>query len=205
MIPIVLVHHRISNDAKLHNSHHQRSSRIPKKPPDISELIEKEKEFLRNEMEFFGFTENDLKNLTLDTNGVPIRGLIITEFRSGSTFLIEALKSLSGMYYHQDPLKVLEVGYIRGPPYDIESLNMMKNLFNCKFSGPDMNVYRKFAEKHERFFLANDVLWRHCLKYPKFCSDEEFLDNLCKLYPFQIMRASRSSLEIAAQMLEDNE
>lgn len=197
------MHHRISNDTQLGKQQQKISSKPKKKIPKMDVILEQQKKSLSNELEFFGYSEETIKNYTLDSNGNPVRLLIVSYFRSGSQFLVEALKSSPGFYYHHEPLMVLEKPIIRGPPNDLKSIDILKRLFNCQYHGPEMKIYRNFGKSHEKLHRQNDIYWDICKKYSNYCNKVDLLENLCQMYPFQLMRVSRLKLRIAAKLLQD--
>lgn len=53
----------------------------------------------------FGVDAKSLDDLTLETGGQPIRSIIISTWRSGSTFLGDILNAMPGNFYHVRLLK----------------------------------------------------------------------------------------------------
>lgn len=155
-------------------------------------------------MEFFGYSKEKLNNLTLETKGTPVRRVIVSTYRSGAKFLVEAINSIPGIYYHHEPLMALRKTAIRGPPYDKPALDIMKNLFNCKYTGPEMKKYVNYGKSHEDLLRNNGAYSQICRKYPNYCNNLGLLEPLCKLFPFHLMRTSRLSLDIVGRLLEDD-
>ena len=54
--------------------------------------------------------------------------------------------------------------------------------------------------------IHNKHLWPYCRKYGwrTWCLREEFLDNLCSLFPIQIMKTARASLSVVSELLQDS-
>jgi len=72
--------------------------------------------------------------LTLEQGGQPVRNIIITTWRSGSTFLGDILNSHPGNFYHYEPLLDYDIIQIRGPPHSTTAIQVLRNLLNCNFT-----------------------------------------------------------------------
>lgn len=72
-----------------------------------------------------------------------MRSIIVTTWRSGSTFLGDILNSHPANYYHYEPLLDFSIIQIRGPPNAEKALNTLKNLLNCNYTnlGEEMFCY----------------------------------------------------------------
>lgn len=56
---------------------------------------------------------------------------------------------------------------------------------------------------HIYLFTHNKRLWSQCEAYPDFCWEPDFLNEFCKLFPFQSMKTVRLRLKLAEELLED--
>jgi hypothetical protein len=79
-----------------------------------------------------------LEDLVPDMSGTPVRSLIITTWRSGSTFLGDVLNSHPGNYYHYEPLLDYEIVQIRGEPLATGAIKNLRNLLNCNYTDMGM-------------------------------------------------------------------
>ncbi|CAO1384019.1 unnamed protein product [Diamesa serratosioi] len=149
----------------------------------------------------FGVEANNLQELTPETNGNPMRSLIITTWRSGSTFLGDILNAMPGNFYHYEPLLTFDIIQIRGPPHDKPAINLLKKLLKCNYT--DMNEYLEFGQTHNYLFTHNSRLWNQCHLFPNFCYQPKFLESFCNLFPLQSMKVVRLRMDIAARLLED--
>jgi hypothetical protein len=70
--------------------------------------------------------------------GTPVRSLIITTWRSGSTFVGEVLNTHPGNYYHSEPLADYEIIQIRGEPLATGAIKNLRNLLNCNYTDMGM-------------------------------------------------------------------
>ncbi|XP_076275519.1 carbohydrate sulfotransferase 5-like [Rhynchophorus ferrugineus] len=175
---------------------------VPEDHISIEEIINAQRAKLLRELQDYNLPNKiSLSNLTLETGGQPIRTVIITTWRSGSTFLGDILNALPGNYYHYEPLLDFGIIQIRGPPYSEPALNVLKSLLNCDYT--DLHRYLEFGMSHIYLFTHNQRLWAQCEAYPDYCWEPEFLNNFCKLFPFQSMKTVRLRLKLAEQLLED--
>jgi hypothetical protein len=71
--------------------------------------------------------------------GTPVRSLIITTWRSGSTFLGDVLNSHPGNYYHYEPLLDYDIVQIRGEPLASGAIRNLRNLLNCNYTNMGMS------------------------------------------------------------------
>lgn len=150
----------------------------------------------------FGVDARNLQELTPETGGAPMRSIIITTWRSGSTFLGDVLNAMPGNYYHYEPMLPFGIVQVRGPPEDRIALEGLKKLLKCNYT--DMNDYLEFGQTHNYLFTHNSRLWSQCHLFPKFCYQPKFLEPFCKLFPMQSMKVVRLRMRIAANLLRDS-
>lgn len=173
-------------------------------PKRISEVLEEQRETLRMELDGFPLLDNKpLADFTLATGGQPIRSVVITTWRSGSTFLGDILNTLPGNFYHYEPLLDFDIVQVRDEPLASKAIRNIKHLLNCDYF--EMGEYLAFGEEHTYLFKHNTRLWRQCQEHPHLCWRPRFLTPFCKLFPLQSMKVVRLRLGIAARLLEDDE
>ncbi len=174
----------------------------------IEDILIYQRQQIADEMQYyeypngrFGVDAKNLVDLTPETKGTPMRSVIISTWRSGSTFLGEILNSLSGNFYHYEPLLTYDIVQIRGPPHDKSAVQALKKLLRCNYT--NMQEYLEFGENHNYLFTHNTRLWNQCHLFPNFCYQPKFLEPFCKLFPLQSMKVVRLRLKLAARLLED--
>lgn len=175
---------------------------ITNKHISIQDVLNMQKH--RIEREFYGYkfpSNKSLPELVLAQGGEPLRTVIIATWRSGSTFLGDVINALPGNYYHYEPLLDYGIAQIRGPPHAETALNVLKNLLNCDYT--DLTRYLEFGMTHSYLFTHNKRLWSQCEAYPDYCWQPDFLNEFCKLFPFQSMKSVRLRLRLAEELLED--
>lgn len=149
----------------------------------------------------FGVDAKSLQELMPEQGGTPMRSVVISSWRSGSTFLGDVLNALPGNYYHYEPLLTYDIIKIRGAPYDKPSVKSLKKLMKCNYTGLD--DYLDFGKTHNYLFSHNTRLWSQCHLFPQFCYQPKFLEPFCKLFPLQSMKVVRLRMRVAANLLRD--
>lgn len=171
----------------------------------IKDIINQQKLQIEQELANYQFPFGlNLQNFTLGTHGKPLRNIIVTTWRSGSTFLGDIINAVPGNYYHYEPLLDYEIIQIRGPPYAQEALQNLKKLLSCDYT--DMEHYLEYGKNHIYLFTHNNRLWDQCQVYQQqYCWNAQFLSEFCKLFPFQSMKLVRLRLRLAEELLKDEE
>lgn len=174
--------------------------------PDIDKILDKTKEKIKLELANYNFTYSGvlrLEDLTIETGGQPIRSIIISTWRSGTTFLGDILNAMPGNFYHYEPLLRYDIIQIRGPPHSKSAMSTIKNMLKCNFD--NMEEYFDYGKEHLNQFTHNIRLWDHCKYKKELCFDSNFTSRLCKLFPFQSMKVVRIRLRLIRELLEDKE
>lgn len=205
--------------------------------PSIEDVISLQKTLIYRELNRYQFPAGDsLEDYTMSTGGKPVRTVVITTWRSGSTFLGKVyfyikplicnenverkfliycalelysnfqfpgdiLNAVPGTFYHYEPLLEYDIVRIRGPPNAEPAVNTLKSLLKCNYS--DLQSYLQYGMSHVYLFTHNTRLWDQCEQYPGYCWNSNFLNQFCKLFPFQSMKSVRLNLEVAEDLLED--
>jgi hypothetical protein len=102
--------------------------------PNIEKILEKTRTKIRIELSNYNFSTSgahNLEDLLMESGGKPVRSLIISTWRSGTTFLGELLNAMPGNYYNYEPFLWYQIIQIRGPPYSDKALKYMKNMMKC--------------------------------------------------------------------------
>ncbi|XP_060524000.1 carbohydrate sulfotransferase 5-like [Cylas formicarius] len=168
----------------------------------IDKIIDTQRLRLERKFDVFKFVTNKTFNkLSMLSGGQPLRTIIVTTWRSGSTFLGDVLNSLPGNYYHYEPLLHYGIMQIRGPPHADTAIKTLKNLLNCDYT--DLENYLTFGMSHIYLFTHNKRLWTQCEAYPQYCWNATFLNEFCRLFPFQSMKVVRVRLRLIEELLSD--
>uniref|UniRef100_A0A2M4CPV5 Putative carbohydrate sulfotransferase 5 n=1 Tax=Anopheles darlingi TaxID=43151 RepID=A0A2M4CPV5_ANODA len=172
----------------------------------IEDVLSYQRMLLASETASYEYTanfEDDIKltDLIPETGGNPRRSLIITTWRSGSTFLGDILNALPGNYYHYEPLLDFDIIQIRGPPNDSVAIHNLRHLLRCDYT--EMENYLDYGRTHNYLFSHNVRLWQQCVRYPQFCYEPRFLGPFCRLFPLQSMKVVRLRASLLTPLLED--
>lgn len=197
-----------SADTRLLQNWRKRQLELQNVTRDIINTLEDQRDDITDEIFDLGLDEilfnssvRDLTRLIPENGGQPLRSIIVTSWRSGSTFIGEVLNALPGNYYHYEPLLDYDIVQIRGPPLADEVFSRLKSLLSCHYFGLDR--YLEYGQNHTWLFTHNDRLWEKCEEKPHLCWLPEFLSPFCKLFPFQSMKVVRVRLALFEQLLKD--
>jgi len=124
------------------------------------------------------------------------RALIVTTWRSGSTFTGELLHSHPATFYHYEPLQDLDTVQAqvrRGTEVDQErAVTRLKKLLSCDYSGLERHLKYKCERKGGLYKIYNE-----------FCFEPDFMSRFCSLFPFQSMKTVRLPLSLTEELLMD--
>nr|XP_021187480.2 carbohydrate sulfotransferase 4 [Helicoverpa armigera] len=174
----------------------------------IEKILEDARTNIKNELSNYNFSHsgaNVLEDLVMESGGQPQRTLIISSWRSGSTFFGDLIDSIPSSYYHYEPLLMFGIKQIRTPAEAGEALKIVKNMFKCNFEG--LEEYFEFESKDLGLFSHSTRLWDYC-KYDNkndLCFNAEFTSRLCKLFPFQSMKLVRLRLRLVEEIIKDKD
>ncbi|KOB66441.1 Carbohydrate sulfotransferase 5, partial [Operophtera brumata] len=150
--------------------------------PDIDEILDKTRSKIKIDLLNYNFTSSGvhkLEDLILEASGKPVRSVIISTWRSGTSFLGEVVNAMPGNFYHYEPLLSYGVIQIRGAPLADNAISTIKKLLKCHFSG--MGYYFEYGKKHSDQFQSNTRLWDYCKYNKELCFDANFTARFCKL------------------------
>ncbi|XP_076064850.1 carbohydrate sulfotransferase 1-like [Oratosquilla oratoria] len=130
----------------------------------------------------------------------PLRLIVVSTWRSGSTLLGEVLASYPGVYYHYEPLTPYGLHQISPGVLQNEVTDLLNKILHCQYSGLD--EYLKFAFVNPDLFVRNTRLWYMCGAMPRTkCYLPENLNKLCSLFPVHAMKLVRLRLEVVKDLV----
>ncbi|KAJ8726713.1 hypothetical protein PYW08_015110 [Mythimna loreyi] len=173
---------------------------------DINKILEKARTKIKEELTNYNFSRSNvtgLEDLVMESGGQPLRTLIISSWRSGSTFFGDLINAVPSNYYHYEPLLMFGTKQIRELEEAKEALRMIKQMFKCNFDG--LENYFEFESQDPNLFSHSTRLFDYCKDGNKteLCYNAEFVSRLCKLYPFQSMKLVRFRLKLVEEILND--
>ncbi|KAK0167544.1 hypothetical protein PV327_004929 [Microctonus hyperodae] len=175
---------------------------------EIQEVIDQQRRNIEIDMEEyqypngkFGINVSNMNELIMEKGGRPMRSIIISSWRSGSTFVGDVVNAHPANFYHYEPLLDFGIVQVRGAPLAQVAINNIYALFNCEYH--KLNNYLNFGKTHPWVFNHNTHLWRQCTSHKKICWNPDFVTKFCRIFPFQSMKLVRLRLKIAEALLED--
>ena len=141
--------------------------------------------------------------------GRPVQSMIVTTWRSGSTFLGEVLNAHPVYTYHYEPLHQHGIAQLRGGPLAQEAVRSLAQLLTCNYTG--MEDYMAHNKEENYCFAQNKRMWSHCLAEGKdkeaiaksYCWNTEFATHFCKLFPFHSIKTVRLRLNMTETLVTD--
>ncbi|KAF9408164.1 hypothetical protein HW555_012058 [Spodoptera exigua] len=175
---------------------------------NIENILDKARSDIRQQLSNFNLSysgAHSLEDLVMESGGHPIRTLVISSWRSGSTFLGDLVNSIPSNYYHYEPLLMYGTKQLRRPTDATEALSIVRRMFKCNFEG--LEEYFEFESKDLSLFSHSTRLWDYCKneKSNDLCFNADFISRMCKLFPFQSMKLVRLRLSLVDEILNDNE
>ena len=128
--------------------------------------------------------------------------LLVTTWRSGSTFLGELLALMPGAFYNFEPLVYFDkVKTSKGNTND--QINLLSNLFRCNSS---QDFLRIAAQRANNYMLFRNLKLFHLCKSrlhkKELCHEKTFFDAVCEVHPVRIAKTVRLRLEAAEKLLQ---
>lgn len=129
--------------------------------------------------------------------------LLLAYFRSGSSFLGGLLSSANNMtFFSYEPLSLLSAAERLGPLTAPRGLEILANHLTCQF--PRMSDYLAVAPKRWNHYAPNAFLMRLCGRKVKVCLNPEFMADVCRRSPVQVVKVTRLSVVQVLQWLQLN-
>ncbi|XP_050716081.1 carbohydrate sulfotransferase 5-like isoform X2 [Eriocheir sinensis] len=173
----------------------------------VQRVLKGQRAVIREAMEGYSFHPSlkakRLEDLQLESGGQPVRSIVVTTWRSGSTFIGDVLQSHPATYYHYEPLLDFDIVQVRRGEAAKQALHNLRHLLTCDYS--DMDHYLNYGKTHPWLFRHNKRLWAYCASFPNICWSPRFLTPFCKLFPFQSLKTVRLRLNLTTEFLQDKE
>uniref|UniRef100_A0A1B6CQM9 Sulfotransferase domain-containing protein n=1 Tax=Clastoptera arizonana TaxID=38151 RepID=A0A1B6CQM9_9HEMI len=183
-------------------------TQLPHMTGEMNTIVNAQRRCIQKELKNYIFSSKVpikiQKELIPERGGKPIINIVVTTWRSGSTFIGGVLDSHPGTYHFSEPLTEFKTVQIRGEPLASQAIKVLHNLLNCNFIETDK--YLKVSKKNQhRLFTHNTRLWESCKNKKEICFLPEFLTPMCKLFPFVSMKIVHLRLRLIESLLEDQE
>lgn len=154
--------------------------------------------------------ESDRKKLSSKTlrlwspGDAPLRVLLVTTWRSGSTFLGQVLADHPAVFHHYEPLSYLGVKQVRSGKEAFQSQQLLHRLLDCQYTGIDQ--YLDYSRKNPEDMIGhNKVVWNACKDGPNrnACFNKTLLHDSCNMFPIQLVKTVRMRLNLTQLFLND--
>ena len=134
--------------------------------------------------------------------------LIVTTWRSGSSFLGDLLNHYPGTWYSFEPLlypyktlKDPELSYL-----DNFYVRLVSDIFKCH---PEHGYYQYVSSRdnHTNLFKHNFRFWKVCKKLvgASGCFMPELTEESCPIFPIRVMKVVRMRMRLARRLFDDPE
>ena len=116
------------------------------------------------------------------------RIMIVTTWRSGSTFLSELIHSLPGTYNHYEPLLQFQQRDLRrqSTEWGNTSTEMVDALLRCDYG--NLDAFMAFARREKQEIITRNIhLYNMCKMISRtLCFDADYLQETCQMFPVQV-------------------
>ena len=136
--------------------------------------------------------------------------IVLTTWRSGSTFLGDLLNHYKGVFYYFEPLHYYskskyKAGAVKPKQNQTEFL---KSLFECQFNEENIGYLHHVSKADNKFLFKNHNfrLWNSChnlLPNDMLCLMPEYLTTVCPLFPIKLIKTVRIQLREIESLLVD--
>lgn len=151
-----------------------------------------------------------LKDLYNDNFKLPVeylkdqKLLIISYFRSGSSFLGDLLQQQLATFYTYEPFIYSSRSSRLNSEFMNEAVTTLKDIFNCRF---DRNPkYLNMVKKNPYLLQWNKYLWRHCsMVSADICLQPSFLRRVCQTSKNKLVKTNRFKFSFAEKLISQFE
>jgi len=132
------------------------------------------------------------------------RILIVSSWRTGSSFLGDLILSAPSVFYSYEPLHFVDEKFNQSPPTLNQSVALVRNIFNCKFARGYLEHIGggKRAGKSQQFMARNRRMWEACYHRESLCFRPDYVGRLCSHFSVQLMKVVRMRLWQTQQLLQ---
>ncbi|XP_022659862.1 carbohydrate sulfotransferase 1-like isoform X2 [Varroa destructor] len=133
------------------------------------------------------------------------RVLIVSYFRSGSTFLGDILQTPLKTFYHFEPYHITGATRLRfGDISEGECARLFGHLMRCEFD--QLPEYMAWVSQNNNQFLVrhNQFLWRHCTLKNNICFNATYMQGMCQRSPLQVAKFVRVPLRYALNFVRED-
>eukprot|EP00092_Neocalanus_flemingeri_P015418 GFUD01016686.1.p1 GENE.GFUD01016686.1~~GFUD01016686.1.p1 ORF type:complete len:455 (+),score=127.05 GFUD01016686.1:199-1563(+) len=173
----------------------------------IDAAISSERELVAKDLDGYQTTTGEkVDTFLMEKGGSPVRAMVATTWRSGSTFLGDIMTAHPATFYHYEPLLHYDIVQARSGARAEDAVRTLKDLMHCNYTS--LGSYLQYGKSHQWLFNHNPRLWAHCTEgghnfRSSYCWKPEFLNRFCPLFPFQSIKTVRLRLNLTKSLVED--
>lgn len=145
-----------------------------------------------------------LKSMPIVNPNNVTRIIILTYFRSGSSFFGDLLQQNWKTFYHFEPLHSMTYNRRIGDDSIQKAFDLFNGVFNCNFT--ELKDYMQWVKQpHCQFLFAHNLFLRvTCHSNPKTCFNPTFVNAVCHRAPVHVMKLTRLHMRHLQTYLEEN-
>ena len=128
------------------------------------------------------------------------RILIVSTWRTGSSFLGDLIQSSPGVFYSYEPLHFIE-NKLTGPNW--EPIPLVRSIFQCQFPSEYLIHINGKTNGSQNFMSRNRRVWEPCYRHQPLCVRPDFVRRLCSHLAIQLIKVVRLRLGLSEQLLTD--
>jgi len=133
--------------------------------------------------------------------------IILTSWRSGSSFLGDLLNHYPGTFYYFEPLHYYS--YIKDKSKVQNETDFIKSLLSCEFDENNEGFLEHVRKPSNSFLFKrhNFRLWNSCKQFkPReaLCYSQDYLNQLCPLYPIKLVKTVRMRVRQVDTLLRNS-
>lgn len=140
------------------------------------------------------FVDDISSSPTMDPSTKRI--LIISTWRTGSSFLGELIQSAPGVFYSYEPLHFYD-------SHPGSKLDLIRSIFQCKFPIDYLKHVNGLTDGGQDFMRRNRRVWEACQTERSLCHRADFVGRLCSYFPIQLMKVVRLRAKEVISLLQD--
>ena len=130
--------------------------------------------------------------------------LVVTTYRSGSSFLGDLLNHYKGVFYYFEPLHY----YAQVKGQSQSEVDFLSSLLKCQFNEENIGFLHHVSKANNKFLLKNHNfrLWNSCqniLPQDMLCLLPEYLNKVCPLFPIKLIKTVRLTLKETESLIKD--
>ncbi|CAL4069358.1 unnamed protein product, partial [Meganyctiphanes norvegica] len=150
-------------------------------------------------------------NQTLPALGSPLlpnqvrRVLIVTTWRSGSTFLGDLINNWPGTFYYFEPLRFISENSEVPAMLEASSSALLRTLLSCSLDQRHLPFLQYITSARNNFMIRHNHRATPLCRKVGACMDPSLHSLACSLHPMVLAKAVRLPLHAAVTLLKDRD